>query len=464
VPPEPKSLPSRRSLVRLAAVAAVIALGAQPAHAAAARWTPLGTSGQLNISDEVGLARTGDGALHVAWFRRTPAASYDVLQTPVTPAGAIGASVPIVTGWASVEGPSLVAQGSALAAFFSGSQTTTTGDPSEGLDLATSGDAGRTWALAPRAIASGDFASSRDAAVVAIGSSFVEAWYAGEETVVHAGLDNGVPAQRGYGLGTDQSLAADALGSVLVAWCTDVQGPNGVYVEAVAPSSGAPAGPAVLMPGSTVTVGGVPETYCPANTRVPMVARVGGGFYMLSTDGNRRAVHVWRTGAPSAATLAGGSSFKQQLALAAAPGGRLWAGWMQNGSLRLRRSNPAGTVFGATVTVPAPPGDATYQLDLSGQADRVDAIVRTAASGAGVALYHAQSYPGLTLTAHSGRRARFEVTDAGDPVAGATVRVAGREATTNARGVAVIAVSAHRHTATASKKAYVSATASVRGR
>jgi hypothetical protein len=56
------------------------------------------------------------------------------------------------------------------------------------------------------------------------------------------------------------------------------------------------------------------------------------------------------------------------------------------------------------------------------------------------------------------------VTDAGDPVAGATVRVAGREATTNARGVAVIAVPAHRHTATASKKAYVSATASVRGR
>jgi hypothetical protein len=449
-------------------VAAAVALGlggAAGAGAAPGRWSPVGTTGQLNISDLVGLARTADGSLHVAWQRRTPDGLYDLLQTPVTAAGAVRASVPIVAGWASIEGPSLVAQGSTLSAFFSGTQTTTTGDPHEGLDLATSGDGGATWALAPAAIASGDFASSRDAGVVAVGSTFVQSWYAGEETVVHAGLDKTVAAQRGYGSGTDQSLAADAAGAVLVAWCTGVQGANGVFVQPVDPSSGAPGGGATLMPGSTALASGTPETFCPASTRVPLVAREGGGFYVVSTDVNRRAVRIWRVGSAASATLAGGTTTKQQLALATAPGGRLWAGWMEDGRLKLRRSNRAATVFGATVTVGGPPGDGgVYQLDLSGQADRVDAVTRTEKSGSGVALYHAQSYPGLTLTARGGRRAVFGVTDAGDAVSGATIRVAGHTVTTNGRGQASVTLPSGRYTATASKDKYVSASAALRVR
>jgi hypothetical protein len=55
--------------------------------------------------------------------------------------------------------------------------------------------------------------------------------------------------------------------------------------------------------------------------------------------------------------------FKQQLALAGAPSGRLWVGWMQDGELKLRRSNRAASVFGATVTVAGPPeGGGAYQL------------------------------------------------------------------------------------------------------
>jgi hypothetical protein len=454
---------------RLAAVAVAVAIliPAAGAQAAPSPWKPLGTSGQLNVSDVVGLARTADRSLHVAWFRRTPDGLYDVLQTPVAPAGGIGAPVPIVTGWASVEGPSLIAQGSALSAFFSGTQTTTTGDPHEGVDMATSGDGGASWSLVPSAVASGDFASSRDAAVVLSGSTFVQSWYAGEETVVHAGLDRSVPAQRGYGSGTDQALAADASGAVLVAWCTGVQGPNGVYVQPVDPSSGAPAGAAQLMPGSTVVVGGTPETFCPANTRVPLVAREGGGFFVASTDVKRRAVRVWRSGAASSATLAGGTAFKQQLALAGAPGGRLWAGWMEDGKLKLRRSNPAKrakTIFGATVTVPGPAADGVYQLDLSGQADRADAIIRAQTSDAGVTLLHAQAYPGLTLTAKGGSRASFKVTDAGDAVAGATIRVGGLTATTNSAGRASVSLGRGRFKARASKDKYVAASAAVRVR
>jgi hypothetical protein len=450
-----------------AAAAAVLSLGASSgAVAAPGHWNPVGTTGQLDISELVGLARTSDGTLHVGWHRRTPEGLYDLLETPITAPGAVGAPVPIVTGWASIEGPSLVAPapGSSLAAFFSGNRTRTTGDPSEGINMATSGDSGRAaWDLAPAAIASGDFASSRDAGVVAVGGTFVQSWYAGEETVVHAGLDKAVAAQRGYGSGTNQNLAADAAGAVLVAWCTGVQGANGVFVQSVDPSSGAPVGAASLMPGSTAMVGGTAESFCPASSRVPLVAREGGGFYVVSTDVKRLAVRIWRAGSAASATLAGGAATKQQLALAAAPSGRLWVGWMEDGKLKLRRSNRSATVFGATVTVGTPPGDGIYQLDLSGQADRVDAITRTQ-GGSGVALYHAQSYPGLTLTAGGGRRAVFRVTDAGDAVAGATIRVAGRTLKTNSQGRASATLNRGRFTATASKDKYVSASTSVRVR
>ncbi len=463
--------PLRSALGRFApavVVVLVLVLSAS-AQAAPGNWTPLGTSGQLNISDLVGLARTVDGDLHVAWHRRTPNGLYDLLTTPISPTGAVGASVPVVSGWASIEGPTLVVEGDVggqvLTAYFSGTPTTTTGDPHDGLDAAVSADGGRSWGLLANAIAQGSFVSARDTSVVGgYGGPSVQAWYAGEETVVHAGFDKSIPPQRGYGSGTDQSLARDASGAVLVGWCTGVQGPNGVFVQPVALSSGAPAGPAALMPGSTVVTNGVAETFCPASTRVPLVARSGGGFYVVSTDGQRHAVRVWRVGTASSATLAAGTSTKQQLALANAPQGRLWVGWMEDGKLKLRRSNPAATVFGATVTVAAPPGDGgVYQLDLASQADRVDAVARSSTSDNVVALYHTQSYPGLSLSATGGHgRGSFRVTDAGDAVAGAKVRVAGRTATTNGQGRASLRLPRGRYTATASKARYVSATDRVR--
>jgi hypothetical protein len=463
----PYILAAIASLRRTAVIAALIAVAA-PAPAVAGGpgiWTPLGTTDQLNISDLASLARTRDGTLHVAWHRRIASSStYDLLTTPVSPAGAVGASVPVVTGWVSIGGPTLLAEGDGLALFFSGPRTNTTGDPTDGLDVAFSGG-GQIWRVDNAAIAVGDFVSARDASVAAVGSTFLESWYAGQETVVHAGIyEPTAPNQRGYGDGANQGVASDGT-TALVAWCTDVQGPNGVFVQPIDPGSGAPAGPASLMPGSTDVNSGVAETSCPASARVPIVARVGGGYYVVSTDGTRRVVRVWRVGTASSATLAAGTSFKQQLALTSAPDGRIWVGWIDGEKLTLRRSNKAATVFGATVTVRAsPPSSAgsVYQLDLSAQADRVDAVARTDGTGAGPALYHTQSYPGLTLSATGSRRASFRVTDAGDPVAGATITVAGRKLTTSAQGRASVRPSPGSYTATASKSKYVSATAKIR--
>jgi hypothetical protein len=454
-----------RHLTGLLTLGVLALLAGAPQAGAATSWRSLGTSGQLNISDLVGTARSTDGALHVAWHRRTDAGLYDLLQTPVSATGAVGAPVPIVSGWASVEGPTLLASGNALFAFFSGTRTLVTGDPTEGLDSAVTADGGATWNLAPAAAAKGDFAGQRDASVALGPSGALAAWYSERDTVVHLGTDAAVPNQRGYGAGTGQAMAVSG-GAAMVAWCTGVQGPNGVFVQPVDPATGAPAGAARIVPGSTSRGSdGAAEAFCPATTRVPLVARQGKGFFVATVDGTRRTVSGWRAGAAKALTLAGGSSYKQQVAAAASPGPKasVWVGWHDDGGkLKLRRSNGTATVFGATVTLDAPRDGTLYGLDLDAQADRVDLVARVQHADGTVGLEHAQSYPGLTLEATSGARPSFRVLDAGDPVAGAKVTVAGRSGTTASNGRVSISVPrAGRYTAQATKAKYVGADARV---
>jgi hypothetical protein len=438
--------------------APVVSAGAEPS------WLSLGTSGQLNVSDLVGTARGGDGTLHVAWSRRASNGLYDLMQTPVAAGGAVRSPKPIVTGWANVEGPTLIASGSALFAFFSGTQTLVTGDPHEGVDYAISADGGASWALAPTALAAGDLAGARDASVALGPDGALASWYAGEETVVHFGTDPTTINQRGYGLGTGQAIAVSG-DSALVAWCTGVQGPNGVFVQSVDPATGAPAGAARIVPGSTsLGSSGAPEAFCPASTRVPLVARQDRGFFVATVDGTRRTVYGWSVGAARPHRLAGGSSYKQQVAAGASPGPKasVWVGWVQDGKVMLRRSNAGASVFGATVALNGPRDGSIYGLDLNAQDDRVDVVARVQHDNGSVGLERAQSYPGLTLTATSGRRPSFRVLDAGDPVEHATVTVAGRSGKTGHDGRVTLTVDHPGHyTARATAPQYVGASARV---
>ena len=412
-----------------ACVVMTVLIASAVSAGAAVSWRSLGTSGQLNVSDLVGTARGSDGTLHVAWSRRASNGLYDLMQTPVATGGAVRAPGPIVTGWANIEGPTLVASGSALFAFFSGTQTLVTGDPHEGVDDAITADGGASWALAPTALAAGDFAGERDASVALGPDGALTSWYAGEETVVHFGTDPTTINQRGYGLGTGQAIAVSG-DSALVAWCTGVQGPNGVFVQSVDPATGAPAGAARIVPGSTSRgSGGAAEAFCPASTRVPLVARQAKGFFVATVDGQppnglrmvggrgpapppgRRVRHINSRSPP-----------RRRPARRRASG----SAGSQDGKVMLRRSNADASVFGATVTLNGPRDGSIYGLDLNAQDDRVDLVARVQHDSGTVGLEHAQSYPGLTLIATSGRQPSFRVLDAGDPVKHATVTVAGR--------------------------------------
>lgn len=435
----------------LVAVAALLVAATTSSAGPPGTWSVAG-SGMRSVSGQIGVARTADGVLHILWSRGGGGSAFDLLETRVSAAGAVTAPRAVVSGWANVGDPAAVGDGRSVSVVFPGVKTLATGDPTDGLSLATS--SGGSWAVGATAIYARDFVDTRIPALAAASGTLLQAWEANGEVVVHAGTDPAVAARRGFGSGTNVGLASDGR-AAWVAWCS---GPTaGVSVRGVAPATGAPVGAARRMPGGA--------SRCPATTRTPIVARAGGGAFVAGGTPDERAVRVWRVGG-GAASVSVGSGIKQQIALAAAPDGRLWVGWRDtdSGGLVLRRSNRTGTVWGAPVRAPRPAGQdaGIYNLDLAAQADRVDVVARTAKDTATVSLHHTQVFPGLSTSARAERGVvTVRVTDAGDPVAGASVTVGGRRARTGADGTAEITVEPGRYPVVATKPRYVSARSAV---
>ena len=134
------------------------------------------------------------------------------------------------------------------------------------------------------------------------------------------------------------------------------------------------------------------------------------------------------------------------MAIAAAGDGRIWVLWTKgfgDPDVLARRSNQGATRFGAIVNA-GHPKDAmqAYKLDANAAGDALDVLANfnIGTSSDAVTSYR-RLRPGLTLQASPGRlrrgertEVRFTVRDAGDPVSGARVRVAGRSGTTDGKG------------------------------
>ncbi len=410
----------------------------------------------MNVSDQVGLARA-QNKLHVVW-RRDDGSSESLHQTPIAASGKVGPAVTVLDGWASVGSPALVATSTGrLAAFFGGDRTLVTGDPNFGLDLATSDDSGVNWTARPAAVARNDFASSRTPAATvtyAGGSSegpLLQAWYGGEQSVVHSGLDPRVPAAAGYGAGVDQAVVGFAIGHAELAWC---EAGRGVFAAEADPATGSRAGRVIHLRDTG---------RCPADTRVALTTFGRQTEYVSiaasSASGRRVRVFWIRHGAVAKTfTIAAGPSFKQEIAQTANRTTRsFWAGWRDSATDRIvLRHYRVGGTWGAKVTVPLPKDQSLSQLQLDAQRDRVDLVARTSDADNVVHLYAAQSFPGLTL-ARTKRRGVLRVLEAGKPVRGATVRVAGRKLASDATGRAAFDLPAGVYRATAAKKKFVSA-------
>src|SRR5262245_21587468 len=93
-----------------------------PAAADAAPWRQVTTSGGGSI-DQVGLVRTADGVLHVAWHK-----DGDLNHTAIAGNGRIGATTPIQRGWTGHMDAALTAVPGGIRAVWGAIRSTDTSD------------------------------------------------------------------------------------------------------------------------------------------------------------------------------------------------------------------------------------------------------------------------------------------------------------------------------------------------
>jgi len=218
-------------------IAAVLIAVCGAAPASAAPWKRITTPDGSSV-DQVGLARTADGVLHVAWHHPTGPNTEDLNHTVITPAGRIGATTPIQSSWTGFTNTALVVEPGGLRAFWGGFRTTDSSDPQRETNTALSPDGGTSWALQPGQVNPGgaqSYASSHAATVLGDGST-MQAFAGTLGTWVHAGLSpatanhNFTPGQQ---YGNDPNLATDATDRTVMAWYSSATGRLGVLAQDV---------------------------------------------------------------------------------------------------------------------------------------------------------------------------------------------------------------------------------------
>jgi hypothetical protein len=426
------------------------------------------TTADGSSTDQVGLARTGDGVLHLAWHHPTGPNTEDLIHTVISPAGKVGATTPIQSGWTGFTNTALVVEPGGLRAFWGGFRTTDASDPQRETNTALSSDGGASWALQPGQVnpsGAQSYASPHAATVRGDGST-MQAFAGTLGTWVHAGLTAATPnndfmAGRQYG--NDPNLATDATNRTVMAWYSSASGRLGVLAQDV-DASGSPVAAPTTMPGTgAMNVGMLGRT--------PLVARKGGGFYIAYPTPT--AVRIWRVGA-AAAPVVDGIDHSPAVAIAATGDGRIWVLWTRgfgDPDVLATRSNKAATRFGAIVNA-GHPRDAlqAYKLDASAAANELDVLANfNLGTSSDAATSYRRLQPGLTLQASPGAlrsgeetAVRFTVLDAGDPVRGASVRAGGRAGITDNGGQVILTLSSTKAVkAEATRSGYTAATNSL---
>ena len=157
--------------------------------------------------------------------------------------------------------------------------------------------------------------------------------------------------------------------------------------------------------------------------------------------------------------------------MTAEPDGRLWIVWEQGNKVKAVHTNAAGTRFGSVGTWASPRGtEYLWHTAAAGTAGGAGVAI-TATTQYAINVWHTNITRTLTIkaspaSARRGSGVTFTVTDAGDPVAGATVRFGTRSGTTNGSGRVTINApgSSGRVKATARKGGYNPGSTTVRVR
>ena len=417
------------------ALAAFAALAAQ-ARSAAIPWTRV--SGPTQPGVQLGLARTADGVLHVIWNRGSSPTS--VFETRLSPAGkAIGRST-VATGFDGNGGLALLAMpDKSLRLFAAGAVRP--GASAYGINTFTAPEAGGSWSLqgAFWGGAAANSASVIGASLTKDGQA-VTAWrgFAGE------GIPAGVPASPDVADQTASALATDAgTGSVVLSGVT-IAGKGGVYAQQVLPSHGS----AVVLP--------LPNGQNDWNSGLS--GRIGApGVYVAYADGG--AARLYRYGGATK-TLARGPY--RSAATCAGPDGRLWVSWGDKTTgLFVTRSNRSVSGFEPVQRLRLPQGtqDGLTYVQCEGSTGPLD-LFADVQVGSASGFWHTHVLARLSVQVSVAKgKATLSIRDAGDPVAGASLSVAGKRASTDAKGHVTLSLRRGSYSATATAPGYASVSA-----
>jgi hypothetical protein len=464
------ALPNYRHGLRLLATAAAavilafaVAAGRPPAAAAGAPGTWSNVSGPVgSLLVQPRVVRGASGVLHVAWI--TEGATQDLKYRPVGAAGGLGATQVLETGWSTLSNPAIVFDGSVaddVLVFAGGIRSGAPSETHDGLNWWWSPDNGASWALQAGVVSGpAGTAYQSDVSAVVTASSLFQTWTSTFGVYTHRGVSNGGDqnvndvGDYGYHSAFGYNALADRLYSVAAYNAT---GNEGLWAREIDETTGTPLGSSFKLPKSSTSYGGgqqldmkqMPVPATGLQGRSAMVFAYPTGYPSSTT------MRVWRltTSGVTTTTLASGGSDKQATAVAADPNGRAWVVWTDSSGSRRHlyacRSNPGATTWGKTVSVLGPSGSSTlWQLAADAQSGRVDVLGQFSKGGDNV-IYHTQLLAGLSVAvspakARVGRTftAKVTVRDAGLAVAGATVKIGKKSATTGATGTASLKVKA----------------------
>lgn len=447
-------IPSAQAVLRTLALASIAAISAAQVSEAAppGQWkqvTGIGADDGNPMRPD--LARTADGVLHVSWSRDVSLGGSLLHSAISADAKTVSGPVPIydnVAGGVNYHSDLVVAPDGTLRAFFAATNVF-----DNVLATATSADGGASWAVGGPVSKSG--AEGKDVytaggigAAVGKDGTFYSIWgdSSPDGAGYHVGLDpNAADGELSGSLQSDPKLGVDsASGQVVSAWNSlDDDGP--VVVMPIAPAGGS-----VSIPGSTGY----------SLHPVGITGRIGapGVFvgYHRGTNPFLSDPSVYRVGTGQATRLT--KKDGELISLAAAPGGRLWAFWKVENSLRATRSNPAATKWGQIVSI-KPPKNTTAIYSLAGEASAgpLDLLAHIDRSSSTLGSWHRRILPGLAFKTSKAKKGKtaFKVSDAGKAVAGAKVKVKGvGKKTTGGSGKVVFALDSGRYRVTVSKNGY----------
>ncbi len=384
-------------------VLAALLLAAPAASAGTnGNWTPVTPSFDQNFN-LVGLYRTGDGVLHVAAQVNNAANPQhnDIIHIPISSGGSVGATSIVSGDWVGTESPDIEANpGGGLLTLWGGIHTTTTGDPLNNGDFATSDDSGSAWTVDPN----GPWGSGGTAGGTYVYAEQVSAQNGADGTPYAAWSHSGVYVKRSLDpnatvydynqpIGGETTaipdLANDAGdGSLWLGWENQLGTTGlGVWAQQVDQSTGAPVGSPVQMPGSVTNSDGTPESSAILG-RTPITGLPGkaGVWMAYSTDyPSQDKVVVWKVGSSATTTLVDvpHSNFNH-VAIAADPDGRLIVLWNDESkhALQARVSDPTVSSWGPAFEIPLPSQSSEdWAMQASGQSGALVDILQNISEG-----------------------------------------------------------------------------------